>query len=465
MGRYQVTRVREAGYASFTRAKRMNIKALLLAVGVFASVLAASLPSLQATAAPAGFVYREGKTLMLDGKPYKFVGYNTFGMTGCEGTAWTPAQMDAYFAQLPPNSATRFWAFNSWETAQYDAFVASAAAHNQKVIPVLANDLADCTYEEGAKSPTWYQTGYKGRFLTWAQTMASRYKDNAAVAYWEIINEAGQTQYQQQGRGTLDGTTMMNFYNTVAGTIKAADPNHLVATGDNAEFSYATGTTGYQQAASGAHVDILSLHDYEYDYISNAPTVSTHFKPTKTAADNLNKPLVIGEVNLSACKGITYAQRSSLLKQRLDGYLAQGASGVLIWNRSQAFYGGECNGENYIIAGTDPVIAMVQGYVVPTGTTPTPTPTDTQAPSRPSGFWASNVRRNTLTLQWNASTDNTGVAGYRVYRNNTLIAQQTGRTVYVSGLQARTSYTFAVEAYDAAGNVSSRAQISATTTR
>jgi len=60
-----------------------------------------------------------------------------------------------------------------------------------------------------------------------------------------------------------------------------------------------------------------------------------------------------------------------------------------------------------------------------------------------------------IALSWGASSDNVGVAGYRVYRNNTLVA-----TVYVPGYtdsppgKKGVSYTYSVVAYDAAGNVS-----------
>jgi hypothetical protein len=83
----------------------------------------------------------------------------------------------------------------------------------------------------------------------------------------------------------------------------------------------------------------------------------------------------------------------------------------------------------------------------------TPVP-DTQAPSTPTNLAASNVSATTLTLNWTASTDNVGVAGYDVYRGSTLIGTATSNTYNVTGLTASTSYSFSVRAKDAAGNVS-----------
>jgi fibronectin type 3 domain-containing protein len=57
-------------------------------------------------------------------------------------------------------------------------------------------------------------------------------------------------------------------------------------------------------------------------------------------------------------------------------------------------------------------------------------------------------------LTWNASTDNVGVAGYYVFRDGNFIAQ-TALTCYPdSGLTEATTYTYTIEAFDLAGNVS-----------
>ena len=60
-----------------------------------------------------------------------------------------------------------------------------------------------------------------------------------------------------------------------------------------------------------------------------------------------------------------------------------------------------------------------------------------------------------VALNWSASTDDVAVAGYRVYRNGTLI-DTTPDTVYTDspGGKKGMSFTYTVVAYDAAGNVS-----------
>jgi fibronectin type 3 domain-containing protein len=84
----------------------------------------------------------------------------------------------------------------------------------------------------------------------------------------------------------------------------------------------------------------------------------------------------------------------------------------------------------------------------------TPFVPDTTAPTAPSTLTLAVSGTNQLALDWRPSTDNVGVAGYRVYRNGLLVAT-VGDTEYLdSGLAAGTSYAYQVRAFDGSGNVS-----------
>ena len=63
-------------------------------------------------------------------------------------------------------------------------------------------------------------------------------------------------------------------------------------------------------------------------------------------------------------------------------------------------------------------------------------------------------------MSWNASTDNVGVAGYALYVNGAQVGTTTGTGGTASGLSCGTSYTIAVDAFDASGNHSTKASIS-----
>jgi chitodextrinase len=85
-------------------------------------------------------------------------------------------------------------------------------------------------------------------------------------------------------------------------------------------------------------------------------------------------------------------------------------------------------------------------------TVTTPSGGDTVAPSSPTGVAATRTRPRTVALSWQASTDNIGVAGYRVYRDGTLMTTTT--VLSYEARAPRRAVTYYVVAFDAAGNVS-----------
>jgi hypothetical protein len=98
------------------------------------------------------------------------------------------------------------------------------------------------------------------------------------------------------------------------------------------------------------------------------------------------------------------------------------------------------------------------------GGSPPPPPTaDTQPPTPPAGLAATGTTETSVSLSWGASSDDVGVAGYGVYNGTTRTQQTPATTATVSGLACGTTYALGVDAYDAAGNRSTKATTAATT--
>jgi hypothetical protein len=92
---------------------------------------------------------------------------------------------------------------------------------------------------------------------------------------------------------------------------------------------------------------------------------------------------------------------------------------------------------------------------------------DTTPPSVPTGLTVSSVSQTTLSLKWNASTDNVGVTSYDLYAVSVsggkggshlvytrLVSGITTTSYTVTGLKPDSSHSYAVTALDAAGNQS-----------
>ena len=88
---------------------------------------------------------------------------------------------------------------------------------------------------------------------------------------------------------------------------------------------------------------------------------------------------------------------------------------------------------------------------------------DTTAPSAPTGLMATPAATS-VSLKWTASTDDTAVTGYRVYRNGTLLATVTTTTYSDTTIEPLTTYSYTVMAVDAAGNTSPQSTAATITT-
>ncbi|MCP2027904.1 endonuclease I [Flavobacterium sp. HSC-32F16] len=90
--------------------------------------------------------------------------------------------------------------------------------------------------------------------------------------------------------------------------------------------------------------------------------------------------------------------------------------------------------------------------------------TDTQAPTAPTSLASTSKTSTSISLSWNASTDNVGVTGYDIYANNVFKTTVSGVSAAITGLTASTAYSIYVKAKDAAGNTSTSSNTISVTT-
>ncbi|TSC69260.1 MAG: peptidase [Parcubacteria group bacterium Gr01-1014_56] len=116
------------------------------------------------------------------------------------------------------------------------------------------------------------------------------------------------------------------------------------------------------------------------------------------------------------------------------------------------------NGTNGLLSGLATSSPNILLYAL-FGTQPPPPPPppppsgDATAPSIPTGVVGVQSPEGVL-VSWNASSDNVGVVGYRVYRNAVLLSQTTGLNFTDKTMKLGAIYTYTITALDAAGNES-----------
>jgi hypothetical protein len=78
---------------------------------------------------------------------------------------------------------------------------------------------------------------------------------------------------------------------------------------------------------------------------------------------------------------------------------------------------------------------------------------------------ASAVSTTQIDLTWNASTDDVGVTGYKIYRDSVQVGTSATTNYSDTGLTQNTLYSYTVSAYDAGNNTSSQSSPSTATTQ
>jgi hypothetical protein len=391
-----------------------------------------------AKAAPANKVTRNGTQLLLNGQPYRMVG---FGMWPMAISSWCrPPDYDGrsvvnlaqYLADIretaPHLNSIRVWFFQqfalnngNWDYSGFDACLSAADAAGFKVIACLEDNWS---YERTkshnpALDTTWFDSGYKSTVLTeekvpyrqYVQQVVTHYAGDPRISFWELGNE-------------MNAITT-SFAQDVSGLIKSIDSSALVSTGG-------VGTSSSILALPT--IDAGSYHYYS-DY------GQTGWQSVQQAAANAGKPWYLGEYGVSTT-GITRANSVSSLLSSV--FAASNSAGVLYWQYSEG------SGDQFKVGPGDPVLPVLDQYVRPAAPPPGPSPTPSAvlpAPANPSDVNKEVVRWDAVSGAHHYSLQL--LQGGKVVRDRTT----TGRSWSWTPLNAGVTYQWRVAAVDASGKV------------
>jgi hypothetical protein len=303
---------------------------------------------------PPGIVRAVGTHLVLNGEPWRFLGFNAYQVTSRSyagytcGGAHSDQEVDSDFARMHELGVTvvRTWFFQSYVAgrswAAFDRVLADAARHQIRVIPVLTNQWGSC--EDYDRTPLqykalgWYQSGYRTDlsyglplpYRDFAVGVARHYAGDPRVAFWQLVNEAeaadspGGPCQEAAAAATLRG-----FADDMAESIKKADPAHLVSLGTVGGGQCGTAGSDYQLVHAGA-IDLCEAHDYVA-------------RPQQTPRPNpclaLHKPMFIGErgftadVGRGATSAATLRARAAYVQTDIaNTFAADGCDGYLLWS-------------------------------------------------------------------------------------------------------------------------------------
>ena len=210
-------------------------------------------------------------------------------------------------------------------------------------------------------------------------------------------------------------------------------------------------------AATGTPIDISPLLDVELGAIKTEIAANPGYV---TSAYMVSKVSDISGKLLDYLKPYINSSISDLQSSGLKAFFNIAVNTVTsVANVGAGTYSASSRILNFVYD----VTPRETGYAI-LGTPTYSAPPDTTPPSTPIGLAATAVSSGQINLSWTASTDNVGVAGYKIYRGGSLIANQATISYSDTGLSPSTQYCYTVSAYDAANNESAQSGAQCATT-
>ncbi|MBP5093694.1 MAG: cellulase family glycosylhydrolase [Abditibacteriota bacterium] len=305
-----------------------------------------------------GFLTAEGTRLRMDGKPFRAVSVNKWDLfIDYRGVIYddnmnksgSKEHALASIKRVKDNgfNVIRFAASGyypvqngDWGKPGYfaalDAIVDCAKKEGMYLIPVvlwnpyLYPDTAREPLREMIVNPDSRSRQYAELF---AHQLASRYKDETTVLFWELTNElnlqadletAGEAKYvyfnnnstdrgappMRTGADNFSTMEMAGFMKHIAEIMKRYDPNHLISSGytlphpwgyvDNINTDTDEGIADLFARSHPDPIDIISVHYYSGDEKRFGKGDAAEGLGTlKRAADKVGKPFFVGETYLA----------------------------------------------------------------------------------------------------------------------------------------------------------------------
>jgi RHS repeat-associated protein len=272
---------------------------------------------------------------------------------------------------------------------------------------------------------------------------------------------------QKTGVYTIESTGSTNTYGYLYGnTQNAVSYNGSSGIGDN--FYMAVQLTSgqeyylkvYHQSSGGTGTYEIKINYTEDDYINDF-TSTVVLQQGTDAEGEINYPCDIDVFKLTPSVTGPYIVESRGTTDTL-GKLYNSLGGLVYSNDNQSSTNTNFHFVAVLTAGQTYYLKVSHKYdtdmdTAGTGKYTVSSVLDNEAPSVPAGLDAA-ATDTSVTLSWKASTDNTGVKGYEIYKNGIMIDTTTQTTWSDSGLSPNTNFKYRVKAFDEAGNISASSE-------
>jgi mannan endo-1,4-beta-mannosidase len=356
--------------------------AALTACGGVSGASQAKVPS---SSAPTGFVRRDGMRLLLEGKPYRFVGANIWygAYLGADAAFGDRARLSRELDRLKALGVTNLRILASAEEGPLKSSIKPGFRTKDGWNEVLLTGLDYCLAEVGKRgmkavlylSNFWEWSGGMGTYLWYAtgkymdmgdpahpwpefpdhnagfyrsqpavamfhahvrqlvgrtnRVTGIAYREDPTIMAWQLCNEprAGVTE-------SVIVETLPAYHDWISGSvrlIRSLDPNHLVSLGH--EGTIATGDREDRVAEAHAQLDYVTAHiwplnwgwvngkDLAGSWQSGSAKVTAYLQAHERIAKALNKPLILEEFGFPRDGELYDPSAATTFRQRYYGMI------------------------------------------------------------------------------------------------------------------------------------------------
>ncbi|KAF5375179.1 hypothetical protein D9758_000203 [Tetrapyrgos nigripes] len=321
-----------------------------------------------ASRTPPGFVTTQGTSFELDGKPFAFVGANSYWLpllTSKEDVRATFREMQAAGIRV-----LRTWGFNAingselagaletdltyyqvWNSSEWvlndgpqglerlDFVIQAAAEFDIKVIVAFTNNWrvpgaelyinwiagAGVTHDVFFSDPRIIAS-----YQRYVKTIVNRYKNSPTIFAWELMNEARCLGDLPSGPNCVPGTELLTkWYKQQSDFVRRLDPHHLITTGGEGHFFWrnATGEFATDYNFNGQagedfdadltldNIDFATYHLYPQVWYSNLDFPGSNFSLEQWGLDwitlhaesgaRAGKPVILEEFGMQGIENKT----------------------------------------------------------------------------------------------------------------------------------------------------------------
>ncbi|KAF8990678.1 glycoside hydrolase superfamily [Cyathus striatus] len=302
---------------------------------------------------PKGFATTKGREFVIDGKPFAFVGANSYVMASL---LTSNEDVEATFKQMQGAGVKvmRTWGFNAinasgltyyqvWNSSDWtlndgpqglqrlDNVVDLAGKYGIKLILAFTNNWVGyggmelyINWIAGAgNTHDVFFTNSKivASYQRYVKTIVNRYKNSPNIFAWELMNEARCLGDLPAGPACVPGTELVSkWYKQQSDLlIASSDPHHLITTGGEGHFFIKNKTVGFWfngtfvsdynfngQAGEDFQLELATLDNIDfgtYDTPGSNFSVKNWgldwIKAHAQAADQANKPVILEEFGVT----------------------------------------------------------------------------------------------------------------------------------------------------------------------